>query len=96
MDKSKMPSRPVSPNSLSTGLRSVPSTYESSIVLVLDPNLRYMNELKNMLNKVFSRKCFHMVSGSIYQNRMAFAMFFSIFLKVLLEEVTKISNLISG
>lgn len=104
MYKNKMLSRPVPPKSLSRGLRSIPSTYESSIVLVLDPNLRYMNELKNLLNKVFSS--YHkakanvsiMVSGSLYRKRMPLTIyfFFHIFLKVLLEEVTEISNPISG
>lgn len=51
--------------------------------LVLDPNLRYVNELKNLLNKVFSSyhkaNVFIMVSGSLSQNRMPFAIFFFIF-----------------
>lgn len=36
--KSKMPGRLVPPKLLSTGLSSIPSTYESTIILVLEPN----------------------------------------------------------
>lgn len=64
MDKSKMPSRPVPRKNLSTGLRSIPFTYESSIVLVLDPNLSYVNELKNLFNKVFSS--YHRAKANVF------------------------------
>jgi len=37
--KSKMPGRPVPPKLLSTGLSSIPSTHELSIILALKPNL---------------------------------------------------------
>lgn len=63
-----------------------------------------MNELKNLLNQVFSS--YHkakanisiMVSGSLYQNRMPLAnfFFFYVFLNILLGEVTEVSNPISG
>lgn len=80
MDKSKMPSRPVPRKNLSTGLRSIPCTFESSVVLFLDPNLRYVYELKNLLNKVFSShykdNLFIMVSGFSLPEQNAFCNFF--------------------